>query len=98
MVKKINLAEYVERRKGTGSVVVDLGDGKTVTIPPLELWADEVFDTASAGDTKAAMAMLLGDEGAQAFIDAGGNYRMLSGIVRDQLGLSVGESEASSPS
>lgn len=98
MSKKINLAEYIERKRATGSITVDLGDGTTVDIPPMEVWADEVFDTASTGDTKAAIVMLLGAEGGERFLAAGGNYRILSGIVRDQMGLDVPQSVASSES
>jgi hypothetical protein len=96
MSKPVKLFDYVERKKKAGSITVDLGkEHGTVVIPPMELWADEVFDTASAGDTKAAIVLLLGQDGADRFAAAGGNYRMLSGIVREQMGLSVPQSEAS---
>ena len=54
-----------------------------------------MFDTATGGDTTGAVVKLLGQDGSDRFHAAGGNYRILSGIVRDQLGLDVGESEAS---
>jgi hypothetical protein len=99
MSKAIKLAGYIERKRKTGSIAVDLGDGaENVVIPPIELWPDEAFDTATAGDTKGAAAMLLGQDGADRFYAAGGNWRMLSGLVRDQQGLDVGEFEASSES
>jgi hypothetical protein len=96
MSKPIKLFDYIERKKKAGSITVDLGkDLGTVTIPPMELWADEVFDLATTGDTKAAIALLLGDDAAARFVAAGGNYRILSGIVREQLGMAVPQSEAS---
>lgn len=95
MAKKVNFADYIERKRKAGAITVDLGEQGTVEIPPLELWADEVFDTATKGDTKAAVALLLGQDGSDRFHAAGGNYRLLSGIVTDRQGLSAGESEAS---
>ena len=96
MSKPIKLFDYIERKKKAGSITVDLGkDNGTITIPPMELWADEVFDTATAGNTKQAIALLLGEEPAARFIAAGGNYRILSGIVREQLGMTIPQSEAS---
>lgn len=99
MGKPIKLQNYVERRKAEGSIAVDLGkEHGTVNIPPIEVWPDEAFDTAGSGDTKAATALVLGDEAGARFYAAGGNWRMLSGIVRQEQGLDVGESEASSES
>ena len=95
MAKKISLSDYVERSLAKGSIDVDLAEHGTIRIPPMELWADEVFDTATSGDTTGALVKLLGEDAAARFGAAGGNYRILSGIVRDRLGLSVGESEAS---
>ena len=96
MSKPVKLFDYIERRKKAGSIPVDLGkEHGTITIPPMELWTDEVFDTATGGDTKAAIVMLLGQDGADRFLAAGGNYRILSGIVREQMGMTVPQSEAS---
>lgn len=96
MSKPVVLFDYMERKKKTGSVTVDLGGERgTIVIPPVELWPDEVFDTATGGDTKGAVAMLVGKDGSDRFHAAGGNYRMLSGIVREQQGVDVPQSEAS---
>src|SRR5882672_5420679 len=96
MGKTVIFVDYVERKRKTGSIEVDLGkDHGTVVIPPMELWSDDVFDTATAGDTVGAIVKLLGQDASDRFHAAGGNYRILSGIVRDQMGLDVGESEAS---
>lgn len=96
MSKTIKLFDYVERKKKAGSITVDLGKQHgTVVIPPMELWPDDVFDTATAGDTTSAIVKLIGQDASDRFHAAGGNYRILSGIVRDQLGLDVGESVAS---
>lgn len=96
MSKTVIFVDYVERKRNTGSITVDLGkDHGNVVIPPMELWPDDVFDTATAGDTVGAIVKLLGQDASDRFHAAGGNYRILSGIVRDQLGMAVGESEAS---
>lgn len=96
MSKSIKLLDYVERRKAKGSISVDLGkDHGSVTIPPIEVWPDEAFDKAGTGDTKGATALVLGDEPGARFYASGGNWRMMSGIVRQEQGLDVGESEAS---
>lgn len=96
---KINFGDYVERKRKAGEVELTLGDDHgSVVIPPMELWADEVFDTATGGNTVGAIVMLLGQDGSDRFHAAGGNWRILSGIVREQQGASVGESAASSES
>lgn len=96
MSKPIVLMDYIERRKKTGSITVDLGGDKgTIVIPPQEVWPDEVFDTAISGKTKEAVELLLGQDASDRFHAAGGNYRMLGGIVREQQGLTVPQSEAS---
>lgn len=98
MGKSIKLHDYIERTK-KASITVDLGkEHGTVSIPPLELWPDESWDTAAAGDTKKATALILGDEAAGRFYAAGGNWRMVMAIVRQEQGLAVGESAASSES
>ena len=99
MSKPVKLFDYIERRKKAGSITVDLGkEHGTVTIPPTEVWVDEVWDLAKVGDTKAAVALALGQEPADRFHAAGGNYRMMIGLVSEKQGLNVGESDASSES
>lgn len=96
MSKPVKLFDYVERTKKAGSITVDLGkEHGTVVIPPTELWVDEVWDLAANGDTRGAIALVLGQEAADRFQAAGGNYRMIHGIVRQQQGLDVPQSEAS---
>lgn len=96
MGKSIKLFDYIERAKKAGSITVDLGkEHGTVTIPPVELWPDEAWDRSSTGDTKGATALVLGDEPAARFYTAGGNWRMMSGLVRQEQGVDVPQSEAS---
>jgi len=99
MPKPVILFDYMERKKKHGTIEIELGDGQPpISVPPTELWRDEAFDTAGTGDTKGALAIILGQEAADRFTAAGGNWRMLNGIVVEQRGVSVGESAASSES
>lgn len=95
--RRVRLADYIERRKAAEGIAVELPDGTDVTIPPSELWPDEAFAALDANDMARAVELILGDGHAR-FVAAGGTWRILNGIVREQQGLDVGESEASSPS
>lgn len=96
MSKPVKLFDYIERKKKTGSITVDLGkENGTIVLPPLELWPDEAWDTAATGDTREATVLVLGTDAGARFYAAGGNWRMLSGIVREQQGVDVPQSEAS---
>jgi hypothetical protein len=83
MPAHVNLAEYIERRKAD-STVVELDDGVTISIPPAELFSDEVFAALDAGDHKGAACAVLGDEQYALFVAAGGNWRLLNSILREQ--------------
>jgi hypothetical protein len=97
MSKKINLADFVERRRKVASIDVDLGAPHGIVhVPPLELWPDNAWDIAATGDTRAAVNLILGDEPGERFTAAGGNWRMLPALVRETQGVEPGELEASS--
>lgn len=96
--RRIKLAEYIERKNAAEGITVELPDGSEVLIPPAEMWPDAAYAALDKGKVPDAVKLILGTTGFEAFIAAGGNWRILNGIVAEQQGLDVGESEASPPS
>lgn len=99
MAKKINLSEYIERKRAEHSIDIELGDGSTVTLPPVELWPPEYRERLDAGDREGAAVVLLGGQEAyDRFRAAGGSFNVLNGIFIDDQGTDPGEASASSRS
>jgi hypothetical protein len=98
MTKRVNLAEYIERKNAAEGILVDLPDGKEITMPPAELWPETAWAALAESKSDDALELILGVEQHAAFTSAGGNWRILNGIMREQQGLDAGESEASSTS
>ena len=97
MPKRVNFADYVERRNAAEGIVVELPDGE-ITVPPAELWPDEAFTALSKNKVADAAKLILGEAQHLLFTAAGGNWRILNGIIEEQQGLDAGKSEASSSS
>lgn len=95
MATRVRFADYVERKKAAGAIIIELDEGVEVTVPPAELWPDGVFDANLAGDADRASRLVLGDDQYAVFVAAGGNWRILNGIIAEQQGVGVGESGAS---
>lgn len=93
--RRIRLADYIERKNATEGIVVELPDGSDIIIPPAELWPDAAYTALDDNNVGEASRRILGDDAYQRFADAGGNWRVLNGIVREMQGVDVGESEAS---
>ena len=94
---RIKLSEFRER-KSEGAVEIELDDGKTVTVPPPELWPDDVITKAAANDIVGASRGLLGPEAWDEFTAAGGTATMVLAMVMEAHGISLGEFLASSTS
>lgn len=95
MTKRIKLTEYIERRIVDDGLVVELPDGTEVTVPPAELWPDSSFEALGEGKTGEAVALILGGDQYLRFVAAGGNWRIINGMIAEQQGVTPGESVAS---
>jgi hypothetical protein len=93
-MRKVRFTDYVDRRR-EDSIEIELPDGSTVIVPPGELWPDAAHDALAAGDMAETTRLVLGDDHDR-FVAAGGNWRILSGILQDVRGTDPGESAASS--
>lgn len=93
--RRIKLADYLERKMSAEGIPIELPDGSEIVIPPAELWPDAAYQFLDANDVGAAVVAIIGQEASDRFTAAGGNWRVLNGIVRETQGLDVGESEAS---
>lgn len=96
---RINLNEYIERKREEKSIEIELPDGSTVVMPPAELWSDAARAVLGDPTRRAeAIRLLLGDEQADRFTAAGGSFAILNGIYMEQQGIETGEAPASSTS
>lgn len=92
MKTKYNLATFIETRRAAESVEIDLPDGTSVAIPPPYLWPDAIGPATDRGEI---VRLILGDDAAERFAAAGGNYRILNAIWEDAQGQGMGEAAAS---
>lgn len=92
---RVKLADYIERHNAEAATIIELPDGSEVVVPPAELWSDEAHDAAIAGNIRDSVVLILGADEYARFTKAGGNWRMINGIVAEQQGLDVGKSPAS---
>lgn len=95
MPKRVNFADYVERKNAAEGIVVELPDGTEVVVSPAEMWPDAAFAALDKGKVGDATKLILGAEQYEAFTKAGGNWRILNGIVAEQQGVDAGKSGAS---
>lgn len=86
---RVNLAEYIERRSADSAIVVELSGGAEVVVPPAELWSDEAYAAISSGDMAAAVKLILGTAQHTTFVKAGGNWRVLNGIIAEVQGVDI---------
>ena len=93
--RAVVLSDYKAKKMDEGAIDLQLDDGTTVTVPPAQVWADDVMVCASAGDLIGAGIALLGKDEYDHFVRAGGSGALLSALVQDELGLTTGESPAS---
>lgn len=94
MPQRINLANYVERKNDAGAIVIELADGE-ITVPPAELWSDKAHAAAMGNKMAEATKLILGDEQHARFVAAGGNWRILNGIIEQAQGVDVPNSPGS---
>lgn len=94
LTKSYDLAAFTENtRKKYPPIPINLTGGKTIYVPPAQLWSDEAIEYGDKEPVKFAQA-LLGDD-YQAFVDAGGSAMLLNAILADFNGADTGESAAS---
>lgn len=87
--KRINLADWVERKKEAGTVEVEMQDGTVYSIDPPETWGDDQLAAARLGNLHLAQA-LLGDR-YEEFVEKGGSSARLIHLLTEEHGLSLGE-------
>ena len=89
--RKVVLDDYKAKKIDEGAIDCELPDGSTITIPPPQVWSDEVMRCARADDAEGAGIALLGKDEYQRFCEAGGSGALLSSMVSDELGLGLPE-------
>lgn len=93
-LKSYDLAVFTENtRKKHPPIPINLPDGKTIHVPPAQLWSDEAVE-AGDGDPVRFAKEVLGED-YQAYHDAGGTAMILNAILADANGADTGESAAS---
>ena len=96
----LKLAEFRERKRREGSIVLELTDGTQITLDPPELWSDKSRKVA-ADPKKTDEDLgkeLFGAENWAAYVADGNTAGMLAELLRERHQLTVGESSASSTS
>lgn len=82
------IAEVREEHK---PVVIDIGKGSPITVPPIQLWPDPVMELAASEQVVPAVKTLLGDADYRRFTDAGGTSVALLKLLEKAWGGSLGE-------
>jgi hypothetical protein len=101
--RRVVLTDYRDTKEREGAVDVELPDGTTLRIPPPVMWPEEVakLKTGDHDDLVKGCALILGDDGWERWVAAGGTSVLLMSMIDDSLqgdGLGLGESSASTAS
>lgn len=88
MPKHYRLTDYKDRQR-ENEIIIET-EGGNFTIPPPELWTDEILEVVEKGDAIPSARVLLGDR-YDAFVDAGGSAALVMAIVKDAHGGSAPE-------
>jgi hypothetical protein len=94
MSKRINLSEFIERKRTDDSVTIDLPDGTSVVIPPPLLWPDSVSTDVESNDGEKVVEAILGAD-AERFRANGGTFKLLAAIFAEAKDVDMGEAPAS---
>lgn len=95
---RVDLDDYKAKKAEEGSIEIKTSAG-VFTIPPPELWDDEVGAAARANDDIGAATVLLGGPERYAeFVKAGGSATVVWSIIKDEKGATLPESSGSSTS
>lgn len=87
---RINLQDFKERKDREGRIEIETGEGGPVfTIPPPEVWSDDVID-GTLNDVEVARA-LIGEDRYPEYIEAGGTALMLAAIIAEVHGAKLGK-------
>lgn len=97
-IRRVVLDDYKAKKSAEGSIEIETSAG-VFTIPPPELWPDEVGTFARANDDVGAATVLLGGEDRyREFVAAGGSATIVWSIIKDEKGATLPESSGSSTS
>jgi hypothetical protein len=89
--RRVVLADYKAKKIDEGAIDIELDDGTIVTVPPPQVWPDDVILAARTGDPIGPAKLLLGDKEYERFLAGGGSGSVLNAIIFDELGMSPGE-------
>lgn len=89
--RHVVLSDFKARKEQEGAIDIETDSGVFTILPP-ELWPDAALDPDA--DPITGARALLGDR-YDDFVAAGGSAAIISAIVTDEHGLSMGESPAS---
>lgn len=92
--RQVNFGEFVERRNAEAAIDITMAGGTVVHIPPPEFWPPVPKDS---DDPDIEGKTILGDQW-ERFVAGGGTNAALGVLIREELGATSGESEASSNS
>lgn len=94
MAKKrpvVTLADYKQKKSEEGSFDI-IGDRGTVfSVPPAVLWPDDVQRLSAIGDLTGLAAAVLGEETFALFVAEGGSAILLSSLIEEHGGMSLGK-------
>lgn len=97
-VRKVKLSDFKAKKELEGAIDLEMDDGTVFRIPPPELWPDAVAELNQNNDTIGAARALIGEDRYEEFVAKGGNAMAVLGVIGDEHGITVPESDASSSS
>lgn len=90
--RKVVLNDFKAKKMDEGAIDIEAADGTVFSVPPPELWPDEAQDFMPQKDYIGLAKLLLGGDDEYArFTAAGGSAALISAILADEHGATLGE-------
>lgn len=85
---KVVLNEYKEKAFKEKAIEIELSDGSSVFMLPMQLWDDSFRDVATSenGDKELCVRLLGGEDNYKRFIDNGGTSMILMSLLAEHMG------------
>jgi hypothetical protein len=93
-MSRYNLSEFIESKRAGRQTEIELPDGSTIRVDPIDLWSDDALTLSQTDPVKAAKT-ILGEDVYTQFKAGGGSAGVLFALLTDKQGVTAGEASPS---